>query len=112
MDQLDLDNRRAHQRVIYSGNVTVTHDGDAHAARILNISAGGAGLQMNVRLPDSTHISVEIADLGLVPAEIVRQTGDGVGVKFLLSPEKEQEFIRQIARIVALKRREQFRLVN
>ncbi|WP_373089975.1 PilZ domain-containing protein [Sneathiella sp.] len=106
------DNRRAHTRIVHEGAAILTHDGDKHIARILNISVGGAGLQMDVRLPDSTEISVEIEDFGLIPARIVRQTDTGgVGVKFEISEEREQQFIRQIARVVAEKRRQNFHIV-
>ncbi|MCF8469052.1 MAG: PilZ domain-containing protein [Sneathiella sp.] len=106
------ENRRAHRRVLVSNGATITHDGDQHCARILNISAGGAGLQMEVRLPDATEITVEIDDVGFIPARIVRQMEGGVGVKFEISVEKERLFVEQIARIVTRKRREQFHLVK
>ncbi|MCR9212660.1 MAG: PilZ domain-containing protein [Proteobacteria bacterium] len=97
-------NRRAHKRVLVANSTTVAHDGDRYRARILNISAGGAGIRMDVRLEDQTRIAVDIENIGLVPATVVRQMKDGVGVKFELSVEKEKRFLRQISQIVAEKR--------
>ncbi|MEX1034843.1 MAG: PilZ domain-containing protein [Sneathiella sp.] len=106
------DNRRAYRRASLIQKTRIRHDGEAYSGRILNISVGGAGLQMEVRLPDATEITVEIEDIGMIPARIVRQMDDGVGVEFTFSPEKEQMFIRQIARIIAEKRREKFYVVS
>ena len=106
------DNRRAHRRSVIVQKTRVRHDGGEETGRILNISAGGAGLQLEVRLPEQTEITVEIDNIGIVPAQVVRQMQDGVGVKFTFSPEREQMFIRQITKLVAEKRREQFFVVS
>lgn len=112
MTTTTAENRRAHRRIVMAGETEVTHDGGRLPARILNISLGGAGLQMDMRLPDATEISVEIENIGLIPARIVRQMEDGVGIKFEFSEEKEQALIRQIANLVARKRRAQFYVVS
>ena len=112
MTPFDPENRRVHRRVVMEKDTRICHGGGAARARILNISAGGAGLQMEMRLPDSTEITVEIENIGLIPARIVRQMADGVAVKFEFSEEKEQQLIRQIADLVARKRREQFHVVS
>jgi len=112
MTPIDTENRRAHRRVVMEKDTRIRHGGGAARARILNISAGGAGLQMEMRLPDATEITVEIDNIGLIPARIVRQLKDGVAVRFEFSEEKEQQLIQQIAGIVARKRREQFHIVS
>ena len=106
------DNRRAHRRSALVQQTRVRHDGGEQPGRILNISAGGAGLQMEVRLPDQTEITVEIENIGIIPAQVVRQMKDGVGVKFTFSPEREQMFIRQISKLIAEKRREQLYVIG
>ena len=40
----------------------------------------------------------------MIPARVVRNMKDGVGVKFEISEEKEARFIQQITEIVDLKR--------
>lgn len=101
-----LNNRRAYRRVLVSNSATVAHEGESFNAKILNISAGGAGIRMDVRLKDQTEITVDVENVGLIPARVVRQMKNGVGVKFEMSTEKEQHFIEQITEIVRQKRQE------
>ncbi len=105
------ENRREHRRILVSNPTTVTAgaDGEEIPGRILNISAGGAGIRMDVQLMDNTRITVNIENFGIVPAKVVRQMQDGVAVKFELSAEKEKRFIQQITDIVEKKREEENR---
>ncbi|WP_334128801.1 PilZ domain-containing protein [Sneathiella sp.] len=111
MTESNIDNRRAHRRVMIARQGRVHHSAGAARACIMNISAGGAGLQMDMRLPDGSDITLEVGDIGLIPARVIRQLEDGIAVKFTFSAEKEQALIARIAALVARKRREQFRLV-
>jgi len=49
-------------------------------------------------------IAVEIENVGVIPARVIRQMKNGVGVKFEMSAEKEKQFVRQISEIVAQKK--------
>ncbi|MBL4908359.1 MAG: PilZ domain-containing protein [Sneathiella sp.] len=100
------DNRREHRRILVSKPATVTKGSLEYSGKILNISAGGAGIRLDVQLLDNTQITVNIDNVGTIPAKVVRQMQDGVGVKFDLSEEKEQRFIQQITEIVEKKRKE------
>lgn len=112
MTEFEAENRRAHRRVVMTRETRIRHESDAHRARILNISAGGAGLQMEMRLPDGSEITLEIANIGLIPARVIRQIEDGVAVKFDFSEEKEQALIQRIVHLVARKKREQFQIIS
>tara|TARA_R110002072_G_scaffold34317_2_gene102793 strand:+ start:750 stop:1112 length:363 start_codon:yes stop_codon:yes gene_type:complete len=112
MSECEKENRRAHRRIAMSREGRIHHFAGDAPARILDISAGGAGLQMEMRLPDGTEMTLEIDNIGLIPARIVRQMQEGVAVKFEFSAEKEQELIRRIAHLVARKRREAFHIVG
>ena len=103
------ENRREHRRILVSNPTTVTTGDGEIPGRILNISAGGAGIRMDVQLMDNTRITVNIENFGVVPAKVVRQMQDGVAVKFELSAEKEKRFIQQITEIVEKKRQEEKR---
>ncbi|MBL4667599.1 MAG: PilZ domain-containing protein [Sneathiella sp.] len=106
MTQLE-DNRREHKRILVSKPTLVKSGDTEFSGRILNISAGGAGISMDVQLLDNTHITVNIENVGMIPAKVVRNMKDGVGVKFEISKEKEKRFIEQITEIVDLKRKEE-----
>ncbi|OUR80344.1 hypothetical protein A9Q83_01185 [Alphaproteobacteria bacterium 46_93_T64] len=107
MSAENSDNRREHKRILVSKATLVKTDNKEFSGRILNISAGGAGICMDVQLVDSTHITVNIENVGMIPAKVVRKMKDGVGVKFEISKEKEKRFIEQITEIVELKRNEE-----
>ncbi|MEH6477590.1 MAG: PilZ domain-containing protein [Sneathiella sp.] len=106
MTQLS-DNRREHKRILVSSSTLVKSGDTEFSGRILNISAGGAGISMDVQLMDNTHITVNIENVGMIPAKVVRNMKDGVGVKFEISQEKEKRFIEQITEIIELKRHEE-----
>ncbi|MEH6403208.1 MAG: PilZ domain-containing protein [Sneathiella sp.] len=106
MHEMNDSNRRQHKRILLSNPTTIKSDGDSYSGRILNISAGGAGIRMDVRLLDDTELTVNIENVGMIPAKVVRQMQNGVGVKFEISEEKEKRFIEKITQIVDKKRLE------
>ncbi|WP_169568724.1 PilZ domain-containing protein [Sneathiella limimaris] len=106
MTNEETQNRRQHKRVIVSQPTIVSTNDENFKGRILNISAGGAGISLDVQLKDNTRITVNIEDLGLIPARVVRNMKEGVGVKFEISEEKEQRFIEQITDIIERKRQQ------
>lgn len=57
-------------------------DGDWHTCRILNISTGGAKLQIDRRIGHGTPVSLEIGEFGQFSATVAWQQGSEVGVKF------------------------------
>lgn len=107
MTEQTINNRRKHRRVFFSQPTRVELDGAEHEGRILNVSAGGAGIMLDVQLPDNTRLAVEIENVGMIPGKVVRQLNEGIAIKFELSKEKEQTFIKQIMKIVDEKRQEQ-----
>jgi len=98
-------NRRVHKRILVSSPTKVAAGSDEYNGRILNISAGGAGIQLDVQLKDHSQIKVNIQDLGMIPATVVRKMQDGVAVKFQLSEDKEQKFVEMVEKIVEEKRK-------
>ncbi|MBE7636971.1 hypothetical protein GUA87_08960 [Sneathiella sp. P13V-1] len=104
METTSTTNRRQHKRILVSSPTKVQSGDNEYSGRILNISAGGAGIQMDVQLHDNSQITVNIDDVGMIPAKVVRNLQDGVAVKFMLSEEKEQQFIRMVEGIVAKSR--------
>ncbi len=107
MTSTETANRREHKRVLISKPTLVKSGEQEFNGRILNISAGGAGISLDVQLKDNTRITVNIEDVGMIPARVVRNMKDGVGVKFEISEEKEARFIQQITEIVDMKRRKE-----
>lgn len=90
MTEQAIINRRQHRRMFISQPTRVELDGTQHQGRILNVSAGGAGIMLDVQLPDNTRLAVEIENIGMIPARVVRQLSEGIAVKFELSEEKSK----------------------
>lgn len=107
MTSTETENRREHKRVLISTPALVKSGNQEFNGRILNISAGGAGISLDVQLKDNTRITVNIEDVGMIPARVVRNMKDGVGVKFEISEEKEARFIQQITDIIDMKRQKE-----
>lgn len=57
-------------------------DGDWHNCRILNISTGGAKLQIDRRISHGMAVSLQIGKFGQFSAIIAWQQSGEVGVKF------------------------------
>jgi len=105
MENMSAANRREHKRIIVSSPTKVDVGDGEYSGRILNISAGGAGIQLDVQLKDQSQIKVNIQDLGMIPATVVRKMRDGVAVKFQLSEDREKQFIDMVEGIVQEKRK-------
>jgi PilZ domain len=101
-----IKNRRSHRRVIVSNSTTISHQEDSYEAKILNISAGGAGICLEVRLANQSLVSVNVENFGIFPARIIRQMQNGVAVKFEMSEQKENKFIELVTSIILQKRQE------
>ncbi len=57
-------------------------DGDWHNCRILNISTGGAKLQIDGRIGHGTPVSLQIGEFGQFGATVAWQQDAEIGVKF------------------------------
>ena len=57
-------------------------DGDWHNCRVLNISTGGAKLQIDRRIEHGTLVSLQIGEFGQFGATIAWQQDTEIGVKF------------------------------
>ena len=83
-DALSRDNdRRAHRRAtIDRGTATITlTDGSSFGCKVLNLSLGGAAVEVEVRPPLGERVM-----LGHTEARIVRHTESGLGLEFIQNP--------------------------
>ena len=82
-DVLSLDkDRRIHRRAtIDRGTATITlTDGSSYGCKVLNLSLGGAAVEVEVRPPLGERVM-----LGHTEARIVRHTDSGLGLEFIRS---------------------------
>lgn len=91
----DTDNpeRRGYERS------SVLHPGALHNSEgaidcvIKDISASGARLAVQRRIPDDDRFILDIDGLGLFPSRIVWQRGDHAGIQFLSDPSTVKSWI-------------------
>lgn len=99
-ETVPMPDRRQHRRARVLWGATLNAEGLAGemTCTVLDISAGGAKLMVNAtvmgRDPDllsmvspETRVTLGVRASGVVPAEVVWQSGDRVGVRFLIAPE-------------------------
>jgi hypothetical protein len=89
----DNPERRGHERSV------ILHPGALHNSEgaidcvIKDISASGARLAVQRRIPDEDRFVLDIDGLGLFPSRIIWQHGDHAGIQFLSDPSTVQSWI-------------------
>ena len=85
--------RRRHERacVLHSGSL---HNSDgAIDCVIKDISASGARLVVERRIPEQDRLILDIDGIGLFPSRIVWQSADNAGIEFLSDPSTVKSWI-------------------
>lgn len=80
--------KRDHLRsaVLWSGEVI--YGARTLSCRILNISAAGAKVQLDGDVPDGAKLRIACARFGEMPARVIWQSGDKLGLEFLEDPTR------------------------
>ena len=94
--------RRRYDRVTMDLPCRAEWQGGACAARLVDLSQGGAGLAGPLDLPPGTEIHLSIADGPALPARVARRTADVTGVLFVASADTDA----QLARLLGARERE------
>lgn len=96
MSEQDNEERRAYMRWSVGSPVAVVVDADRVDCRLKDISAGGAGV--DVELPDElgTQLSLQLSEARSVDARLVRVTARGSGLEFLVDDAIKAEFTEYI----------------
>jgi hypothetical protein len=86
--------------------VSITTGEQTHKGGILDISASGAAIRLDVQLEDGTRVDLLIKDMGQVAAHVSRKFADGVAVEFDTDPAKEAAFLDALAQAIDAARRD------
>ena len=85
--------QRRHQRMEMPDHVKATitgEDGVEHEVTVKDISAGGAGLIVDVSFENDDFVELHMEGYGKIPARVKREFVEGIGVEFELGePEKD-----------------------
>lgn len=92
------DERRRHQRVKLTLSARfMRDDGSEHVAQILDISAGGVGLECETRPEVGESIIVYIDRLGRFRGQVVRPLGQGFAVAFDYNDLREERVVSKLS---------------
>ena len=89
----DYAEKRQHKRIKSDLQVIArNHNNDEIEGKLLDISGGGASLEIG-DFDDADSLELEIADVGVLSAEISRSGEDSIGVRFVDIDEQEEEML-------------------
>jgi hypothetical protein len=90
--------RRIHDRksVVCDARV-ITHTGEEVECRILNISAGGASVEVDFPLTDGEPVTLRIGALGDHVCDVIWINGFRLGLNFHDGPEMMAEVVMALA---------------
>jgi hypothetical protein len=92
-----MDNKRKDNREPVFSNAEILVDGNRHSCRMLNISTGGAKLQLARQLDCGKAVVLSLGNFGQFNAQIVWQQGGAMGVKFSHDPVEMAAVIMGLA---------------
>ena len=81
-DGSSSEEQREHRRYERRESGTLWHQGVPFVFTLLNISAGGALVELSHAPRTGAHVELEVPSLGRVPAVVVHAADNQVGVRF------------------------------
>ncbi len=102
--ELDSHDRRHHVRCTVYEPCHVEVGGRKHDGAIVDMSVGGAAIQLDVQLWEQpatdTPVAVHIERIGRIPAKVMRQLIDGIAVEFLISRIQEMHLVPALQHVL------------
>ena len=98
------DNRRLHVRVTLDRFGQLQVRGQSHDCRILEISGSGAALLCSVKAEVGEDVTLNIPEIGYLPAKISREIIDGYGVSFDLPNVRKEDLSLRLRILTDLRR--------
>ena len=105
MTNLDTHAHHRHQRYAIPKPVCIMTGDQTHKGAILDISASGAAIRLDVQLldvqlEDGTRVDVLIEGMVQIAAHVARKLADGVAVEFDIDQAKEAAFLDALAQAI------------
>jgi hypothetical protein len=93
-----LGNRRRYQRFAVDVPAEARFEGRAEPARVLNLSLGGAKMDLAINTSVGTPVTLRVSGLGHeLASEVVRATEEGTQLRFTISDATAEELQRFLA---------------
>ena len=91
--------RRRFNRYPASQKARAAMNGEDRTGSIVDLSAGGAGVELDDPFAEDTEIELDIEDVGRFGGFVARSGDDFMGVEFELDEDEEDELIAGIMRL-------------
>ncbi|MCH8237859.1 MAG: PilZ domain-containing protein [Proteobacteria bacterium] len=91
--------QRRHERLPVRKNFKATiigEDGVEQDVRVLDISAGGAGLAVEGSFENDAFVNLHMDGYGKIPARVKREFLEGIGVEFELDGPQENDMEEEL----------------
>ena len=96
--------KRRHVRCTVYETCYVAVKGQRYSGTIVDMSVGGAAVQMDVHMgvqPGAdTPIALHIHRIGRIPAKVMRPLVDGIAVEFRIDRDREKHLVPALKRIL------------
>lgn len=99
MDDDADDDRRRQPRYPLGKKARARMDGTGFDGTVRDISATGAGVDIDGTLDEDLPVHLDIEDFGHFPGTVARSMDDFIGVEFDLGEDEELELIANIRRV-------------
>ena len=102
--ELDSHDKRRHSRCTVYEPCSVVVGGKEYGGAIVDMSVGGAAIQLDVHLgvqPGAdTPIAIHIERIGRILAKVMRPLIDGIAVEFRIDREQEKHLVPALKQVL------------
>lgn len=87
------ENKRRHQRYDIHKPVRAKSGNREGTGETLDISAGGAAIDVDLEVEDDEVLELDIEDVGFIASQVARPLDDGFAVRFVDLEEEDEEHL-------------------
>ena len=98
-DDDDLAEKRRHPRHTLKRGVRAASEIAMAEGNIVDISAGGAAIEIKSNFEAKEEVELEIEDLGKFGGSVVRAFADGIAVEFDMEDEDEDQLLSKLEQL-------------
>ena len=94
-----IGDKRRHPRYSLDGRVRARYGEVEREGRLVDVSGGGALLDIDTPLDNDLFVELHLNELGRVPGRVVRGRENEIAVKFTVDDDEERRIAKKLKRI-------------
>ena len=94
-----IGDKRCHPRYPLDGRVRARYGGEEREGRLMDVSGGGALLDIDTPLGNDLFVELHLNGLGRIPGRVVRGHENEIAIKFTVDDEEERRIAQKLKRI-------------